>query len=215
MFCCVLFYFIFFITHRKGLFQAAAQSPRNKHLYANSIKKLSSLLQAVSSTFMKLETLTATLKQMVIDDPGITQANPDHTLISEQLADALIEARAADDIHGPTSPQASKAWDHVQLVSSGVTDAVAHILLDSEKKQYKDSTIRFNSHYQYYKVLVVDRHSIEDALEGIHCLDHFAKLVQIECEHLDESHDGSDNDFNSEASNANPSPEEDQGGLEP
>ena len=215
MFCCVLFYFIFFITHRKGLLQAAAQSPRNKHLYANSIKKLSSLLQAVSSTFMKLETLTATLKQMVVDDPGIIQANPDHTLISEELANALIEARAADDIHGPTSPQASKAWDHVQLVSSGVTDAVAHILLDSEKKQYKDSTIRFNSHHQSYTV--VDRRSIEDALEAIHCLDHFAKLVQIECEHLDESHDGSDNDFNSEAlnTNANPSLKEDQGGLEP
>eukprot|EP01083_Nonionella_stella_P065422 171409_1 len=159
---------------------------------------------------------------MDIDDPGITQANPDHTLISEELANALIEARAADDIHGPTSPQASKAWDHVQLVSSGVPDAVAHILLDSEKKQYKDSTIRFNSQgrsggtraHQYYTVL--DRRSMEDALEAIHCLKHSAKLVQIECEHLDESH-GSDHVFNSEAlnANANPSPEEDQGGLEP
>ena len=189
------------------MFQAAPQSPRTKHLYANSIKKLSNLLQAASSAFIKLETLTATLKQMDIDDPGIARAN---RKISEQLASALLDARAADAVHGTSSLSASRAWDRVQLVSSGVPEVVANVLLNSEKNRYKEASI--NTHHQYYTV--VDRRSMENALEAIHCLEHFAKLVQVECEHLDESH-GSDQDFNSEALNANPSLKEVQEGLKP
>lgn len=101
--------------------------------------------------------------------------------MSDKLARALAEARAADYTHGSNSVESTRAWDHVKLVSSGVPDVVADVLSNSKTNRYKESAI--SSHHEYFSV--VDPASLDETIEVIAKLEHFAKQVDIECKHVE------------------------------
>lgn len=153
----------------------ATQSASN---YANQMQNFSNLLNSVSPTLAQIKSLATTLQTLAqIDDPRISKGSPK---ISIKLAEALQKARAADYFHGPNSIQAIEAWDHVQLVSSGVPDVVANVLQDSDKSRYKESVV--SKSHPYYTV--VDSGSLENGMEAIGRLDHLMRMVRVECEHL-------------------------------
>eukprot|EP01083_Nonionella_stella_P032435 88805_1 len=153
---------------RKRAVQSTSHHQGHKAVYTNEMQRLSNQLKSLSSTLANIKSTVSILKQLENDDPAITKANKK---ISRQLANALVEARIADTVHGTTSTEASKAWDHVQLVSSRVPDVVANVLLDSEKNRYKESIV--SSHRQFFSI--VDSRSIDDALEAISSLEHFTR----------------------------------------
>ena len=154
---------------------ATTQSASN---YANQMQNFSNLLNSVSPTLAQIKSLATTLQTLAqIDDPRISKGSPK---ISIKLAEALQKARAADYFHGPNSIQSIEAWDHVQLVSSGVPDVVANVLQDSDKSRYKESVV--SKSHPYYTV--VDSGSLENGMEAIGRLDHLMRMVRVECEHL-------------------------------
>lgn len=164
----------------KKAFKIPEKEIPSNYVYANQINTLSDLLDTVSNTLTHIKFLASTIQQLEINDPSITKGSPQ---ISKHLADALQQARAADAIHGTGSTQASQAWDHVQLISSGVPDVVATVLQESKTSRYKESAV--GSHHQYYTI--VDPRSLEDAVEAIGSLEHLARQVRMECDHLNKN----------------------------
>jgi len=98
--------------------------------------------------------------------------------LTDGLAVALAEARAADDILGPNSLEAMQAWDRVQAISSGEGSQVSAGILNLSKtnNRYKEKALE--AHHQYYSA--VDGKALEDAVDAIGILEHLAKQVSIE-----------------------------------
>jgi len=152
--------------------------------YASQIKNLNDLLTSSKPTLDQIKSLSSTLKQLEIDNPRVMTG----VHISDLLAAALAEARAADDIYGPNSVEATKCWDNAQLVSDrvSITGESSSSNKDAKTNRYKESAI--SSHHQYYTV--VDPRSLEEAVEAIGKLEHLARQVAIEYTHLGHNEKG-------------------------
>ena len=103
------------------------------------------------------------------------------------LANALSEAKAADEIYGPSSRKSLDAWARAETLSvdidiSGVKPSDSNETSNSALR-YKEAAV--TSHHDYFNV--VDPAFLDEALEALAKLEHFTSLVVIEKNRLQNS----------------------------
>jgi len=135
--------------------------------YITLVENLSTLMESTSEKILQMKVLATQLKNLELDDPKVTRLGQ----MSDSMAGALAEAKAASDTYGSNSEEAVGAWADLEKVAKGEELSASH------------PTYRYNakalSPHHYFKA-VVDPQSLEDAIEGFGRIQHLSRLVAIE-----------------------------------
>jgi hypothetical protein len=152
---------------------------QNEKDYVDNVNNLSNMLtNVIEPAITPIQTLISTLKDKEIKDPKMPKLGGP---IPEVLADALAEAKAADDIYGPNSLKASDAWNHAEQVAMDMNIAgytFSDVNSDTNKDHLRYKEAAMISHHDYSSV--VDPQSLEDAMQALMKLEHLTRLVAIE-----------------------------------
>lgn len=159
--------------------------PQGEKDYVNSVSSLADILSnVIEPAIGPIKTLISLIRDSETGDPKLTGLGGP---LPEVLANALSEAKAADDIYGPSSPKSSDAWGRAEKLSvdmdiSGVKPSDSN---DTSKSalRYKEAAV--TSHHDYFTV--VDPAFLDEALEALVKLEHFTSLVVIEKNRLQHS----------------------------
>jgi len=157
----------------------------HEELYVERIHDLLDLLSIVIVPAIgPLKALISSLEELELDDPKVTRSLG--APLPEVLANALVEAKAADDIHGPCSASSNDAWERAEKIAmdlnvSGYKASMANAS-DSEMDHllYKKAAVM--THHDY--LAVVDPQSLEDAMQALMKLEHLARMMNIETNRL-------------------------------
>ncbi len=146
----------------------------------SAVHNLSDMLSnVIEPAIDPIRTLITTLKHREIEDPKMSKLGGK---LREVVANALSDAKAADDIYGPESLKASDAWNLVEQivmdmnVAGELTSSSDVTKMKGEHLRYKESALM--SHHDYEAV--VDPQSLDDAMQALMKLEHLTRLVMIE-----------------------------------
>ena len=107
---------------------------------------------------------------MELNHPSVTKLGT----LSPRMAQALSEAKAADDVFGPNSVEANAAWDMAEMIcmDHNTKDAVK----GSNFNRYKEAAV--SSHHNY--MTVVDLTTLHNAMDAFGKIEHLHRLVKME-----------------------------------
>eukprot|EP01083_Nonionella_stella_P028880 79604_1 len=154
--------------------------PQNEQDYVNNVNHLYDMLSNVIDPAVgPIRTLINSLREKEIDDPKVSKLGGP---MPEALANALAEAKAADDIYGPSSLKASDAWNFAEQVALEMnifgypSSTPEYISEEPNNLRYKEAAMI--SHHDYFSI--IDIQSLEDAMKALMKLEHLTRLVAIE-----------------------------------
>ena len=137
------------------------------------------LTNVVEPAIGPIRTLLSKLKDVEVSEPKMTKLGGP---LPEVLANALADAKAADDIYGPASLKASDAWNMAEQIAmdmnvAGYSSSVADVS-DTQKDHLRYKETAMLSHHDYSAV--VDLQSLDDAMDSLMKLEHLTRLAAIE-----------------------------------
>lgn len=146
------------------------------------------LTNTIESSTVPIRTLICSIIYAQMSDPNISKLGGP---MPEVLANALSDAKAADDIYGPSDLKACTAWNKAEKIAmdmnvTGYTSRSSMPnVFDKEKRdhlhRYKESAMK--AHHEFSAI--IDTKSLEDGLEALMKLEHLARLVGMEKVRLD------------------------------
>lgn len=148
--------------------------------YVTKINNLTNLLSnAIAPAIGPLRALISNLEDIETCDPKMTRIGGP---LPEVLANALVAAKAADDVYGPSSQTASAAWNVAEQIAmdmnvSGYPSSISNVS-DSERDYFRYKETAAITHHDY--LAVVDPRCLEDATEALMKLEHLTRLMIIE-----------------------------------
>lgn len=124
----------------------------------------------------QIRVLGTTIMNMELEDPKATKLGK----MSDAMATALAEAKAADDVYGPNSEEARIAWDEAERVSrlgpTTLTTMASPGHHASSTHRYMETAL--TSHHYY--ATVVDPQTLSQTIDAIGKLEHLERLVRME-----------------------------------
>lgn len=139
--------------------------------YAQQVSALAYLLHDTTERMGQIQTLVASLRDLELDDPALAKWD-DALGAAGPLKTALQEAKAAAEVHGPTSPEAGVAWDRVEECAA---EGDAECSVDT---QYRYSAASLKAHHLYDAV--IDSSLLREALDALGTLDGLRRSIRIE-----------------------------------
>ena len=134
-------------------------------------------MKASESMLKEIKQVAEELRKIEVESPNAVKEAGE---ISDLFSAKLALARACDDMHGPNSVEAKKAWEIVDLVACGLYEGMDEpISKDSDR--YKASAVA--SHHHQLD-LVVDPADLDHAINAIAQLAHLSKQMDIEQKRL-------------------------------
>lgn len=153
-----------------------SQSEEN---YVHTVKSLADILSnVIEPAISPIKTLISYLKESEENDPKLSKLGGP---LPENLANLLSEAKAADDIYGPSSSKSSDAWSRAENLAVDIDiSGMKASDVDEESKvkfnRYKEAAV--TSHHDFSTV--IDPNFLEETIEALTKLEHFTSLVVIE-----------------------------------
>ncbi len=176
----------------------AAGLPQIEKEYVHSVNSLADILSnVIEPAIGPIKTLILNIQNAEKDDPKLSELGGP---LPEVLANLLSEAKAADDIYGPSSSKSTDAWHRaedlaVDIDISGVKSSDSPELPNDTDLRYKEAAV--TSHHDYFTV--VDPSFLEEAMEALVKLEHFTSLVVIEKNRLHHSLKKAGDDYSAKA----------------
>ena len=149
--------------------------------YYDHIRSLSYLLKETSSKVTQMKQLVEQIKDMEINDPSLARI-PDDTA-GQQLKVALADAKAASEVYGPSSSEATKAWDTLDNCF-GPNGFAEECDIDSTNgSTYRYSAAALKAHHLYNAA--IDTALLEESINALDMIGGLAKFVSLEKQRLD------------------------------
>jgi hypothetical protein len=149
--------------------------------YLKDVNSLTDVLtNVIEPAISPIRSLISMLKDVEVSHPKMAKLGGP---LPEVLANALADAKAADDIYGPSSLKASDAWNMAEQIAMDMniagypTTTMANVS-DTEKDHLRYKETAMLSHHDY--IAVIDPQSLNDAMEALMKLEHLTRLVAIE-----------------------------------
>lgn len=139
--------------------------------YANQVNYLATLLKQSKETLSQIKQLTGSLQQLELDNPNLAKLGEGN----ESLKKALSEAKAAMEVHGAGSEEATSAWNVVgECIEQEECD------VDSN---YRYSAASLEAHHYYNAVM--DTSLLKEAVDALETIEGLGNYVQVEKSRLD------------------------------
>ena len=164
--------------------------------YYGKIRSLHYLMEDTNWSMHQMKRLIKEIKMLDLEDPSLARL-PDGAG-GDALKAALSDAKAAVEVHGASSAEATKAWDKLDSCFGSNADGVLEFSdecdIDSEPSSYRYSAAALKAHHLYNAA--IDTDLLDEALEALGMLKGLTKFVNIEKRRLDvgESVDFADSD---------------------
>jgi hypothetical protein len=164
--------------------------------YYGKIRSLHYLMEDTNWSMQQMKRLIKEIKMLDLEDPSLARL-PDGAG-GDALKAALSDAKAAVEVHGASSAEATKAWDKLDSCFGSNADGVLEFSdecdIDSEPSSYRYSAAALKAHHLYNAA--IDTDLLDEALEALGMLKGLTKFVNIEKRRLDvgESVDFADSD---------------------
>lgn len=153
--------------------------------YYGKICSLHYLMEDTNWSMQQMKRLLREIKLLDLKDPSLARL-PDGEG-GDALKDALSDAKAAVEVHGASSAEATKAWDRLDSCFGSNTDGVLELSdecdIDSEPSSYRYSAAALKAHHLYNAA--IDTELLDEALEALGMLKGLTKFVNIEKRRLD------------------------------
>jgi hypothetical protein len=147
--------------------EGAVEHKQHLEKYKHIIEDLAVLMESTADNIALMKKMVGELEKLEIDDPSVTKLGK----VSHDLAMALAEAKAADEVCGPNSEEASKAWAIAEGVSKGEE-------FTPPSPSYRMNAKAQNAHHMYSAV--VDPQSLEEAKDALGKIEHLTRLMTLE-----------------------------------
>jgi hypothetical protein len=137
--------------------------------YKLHVRALSSLLQETKEKINEIKVLASNVQQMELNDPHIAKLPDDAT----GLKNALQEAKAAAEVHGPNSREAIDAWEAAQACMDRVNGEECSV---ETTHRYSAAAIKAHHYYD----AVVDREFLQEAIDAVDTISALRRFVSVE-----------------------------------
>ena len=153
--------------------------------YNGKIRSLHYLLEDTNWSMQQMKRLIKEIKELDLKDPSLARLPEGGH--GDALKSALSDAKAAVEVHGASSAEATKAWDKLDSCFGSNADGVLEYSdecdIDSEPSSYRYSAAALKAHHLYNAV--VDTELLDEALQALGMLKGLTKFVNIEKRRLD------------------------------
>ena len=154
--------------------------------YYGKIRSLHYLMEDTNWSMQQMKRLIKEIKSLELKDPSLARL-PDGEG-GDALKAALSDAKAAVEVHGASSVEATKAWDKLDSCFGSNADGVLELSdecdIDSKPpSSYRYSAAALKAHHMYNAA--IDTELLDEALEALGMLKSLTKFVNIEKRRLD------------------------------
>lgn len=153
--------------------------------YYGKICSLHYLMEDTNWSMQQMKRLLKEIKLLDLKDPSLARL-PDGEG-GDALKAALSDAKAAVEVHGASSTDATKAWERLDSCFGSSADGVLEFSdecdIDSEPSSYRYSAAALKAHHLYNAA--IDTELLDEALEALGMLKGLTKFVNIEKRRLD------------------------------
>jgi len=146
--------------------------------YRNQIRAFAALLTETKDKLAEMRHLAQQLKELELTDPTLTSLGTDPA--AEGIRRALAAAKAAQDVHGPHSPEADAAWDALE---GCVNDDECPLPDSTGAGSYRYSAAALRAHHTYDAV--VDANLLDEAMQAFESIQSLAKFIKLEKKRID------------------------------
>ena len=145
--------------------------------YRNQIRAFAALMTETKEKFKEMSRLAEQLKELELTDPSLTSlgSNPEAVGIRR----ALSEAKAAQDVYGPHSPEADAAWDALEGCFNEEECPV------ESNGRYRYSAAALRAHHNYDAV--VDAKLLHEAIAAFESIESLGKFIKLEKKRIDKA----------------------------
>ena len=151
--------------------QTLSPADREKIDYETQIRSLANLLKDTESQIAEMRVLASRIKEMELKDPSLA-ALPEE---AAGLKMVLSEAKAAVEVHGPSSPQALDAWRDVEECAAGQECTVG-------STGYRYSAAAIKAHHYYNAA--IDSVFLQEAIDAFDTVDNLRRFTTFEKDRL-------------------------------
>jgi hypothetical protein len=137
------------------------------------------LLDQGSEMIQQMKRICHLIQEMELNHPEVTKLGK----MSTVMAQALSEAKAADDVFGPNSVEANTAWDIAEMAST--TTTIPDNTKDFSTNRYREAAV--SSHHNY--MTVVDWTTLDHAIDAFGKIEHLHRLVKMENHRIENAED--------------------------
>jgi hypothetical protein len=158
----------------------AVEAPQD---YYDRIHFLNHLLKESQSNLGQVKELVAQIKELELEDPSLARLADDG--MGTALKAALAEAKAASEVHGPSSIQAIEAWDKLDSCfgdENGVLKVSEECDIVSTST-YRYSAAALKAHHNYDAA--IDTTLLQESLDAVGVLEALGRFVSLEKRRLD------------------------------
>eukprot|EP00548_Thalassiothrix_antarctica_P014432 CAMPEP_0194166834 /NCGR_PEP_ID=MMETSP0154-20130528/2337_1 /TAXON_ID=1049557 /ORGANISM="Thalassiothrix antarctica, Strain L6-D1" /LENGTH=237 /DNA_ID=CAMNT_0038877619 /DNA_START=21 /DNA_END=734 /DNA_ORIENTATION=+ len=137
--------------------------------YKVQVSSLNRLLADTQDKMSQIKVLAASLKDLEIEDPDLSNLPEAAT----GLKTVLQEAKAASEVYGPESAESAAAWNEVDFC----TDVMGGVECNVDTS-YRYSAASLQAHHLYDAV--IDPTFFEEAVDAVEMLENLRRFIRIE-----------------------------------
>ena len=141
--------------------------------YKYQVNALTRLLDETKEKMEQIKTLAVSIQEMELDDPSLSKLPPEMA----PLKTVLREAKAASEVHGPSSPEAIAAWEAVEGCVGSANGGECSV-----ESMYRYSAAAIKAHHYYDAV--IDTEFLQEAIDAVDTISSLRRFIRVESNRL-------------------------------